>query len=166
MRGSPRRWIPRLAWFARAALFESALMAETLVWLTAARLAEHHVSFPWLAVRLGRQNTESAPATGEVDAARARRVMRAIARWADRLPWSSSCLVRALAGHAMLRRRGLPHTLYLGVHAQDQWIEPHAWLRCGAVMVTGDGVPGARTVVASYAWGTGGSVPGDGGLAP
>ena len=57
---------------------------------------------------------------------------------ARNLPWECQCLVQAVAGKAMLRRRSMPTTLYLGV-AKDENARlcAHAWLRCGDVIVTG-----------------------------
>jgi hypothetical protein len=38
----------------------------------------------------------------------------------------------------MLQRRGITSTLYLGVdHGEEKWLDAHAWLRCGEVIVTG-----------------------------
>lgn len=69
--------------------------------------------------------------------------------------WKSACLVQALAGMHMLRRRGIPSTLHLGVarnasirnshdgadgrevRADGRGIAAHAWLRCGDLIVTG-----------------------------
>jgi hypothetical protein len=48
---------------------------------------------------------------------------------------------QAVAAKLMLRRRGLPNTLYLGVAREDARrdspVLAHAWLRSGAVDVTG-----------------------------
>ena len=47
---------------------------------------------------------------------------------------------RARASHRrqlMLRRRGLPGTLHLGVAKEGNRMEAHAWLRCGDQIVTG-----------------------------
>src|SRR5262245_30874471 len=52
-------------------------------------------------------------------------------------PWINAlCLPRALATHAMLRRRGIASRLCLGVARQDQTLIAHAWVEigeCGAV---------------------------------
>jgi hypothetical protein len=54
-----------------------------------------------------------------------------------RTPWSSTCLVQALAAAAMLRRRKIPCTLFLGVARDVQQIIAHAWLCCGDDVLTG-----------------------------
>ena len=53
----------------------------------------------------------------------------AIPALARRLPWSSTCLVRALAGARLLRRRDVPVTLHLGARsAGNGTLLAHAWL--------------------------------------
>jgi alkylated DNA repair dioxygenase AlkB len=38
----------------------------------------------------------------------------------------------------MLKRRGIPSTVYLGVdRGRRQWLDAHAWLRSGEVVLTG-----------------------------
>ena len=54
----------------------------------------------------------------------------------------------------MLRRRGLPSTLYLGVARDGEagsGARAHAWLRSGHVVVTGGAGREQFTVVASFA---------------
>jgi hypothetical protein len=47
-------------------------------------------------------------------------------------PWINAlCLPRALATHAMLRRRGIASRLCLGVARQDQALVAHAWVEIG-----------------------------------
>lgn len=60
-------------------------------------------------------------------------------RIANKTPWDSKCLVRALAARRILIRRGVHTTLYLGVrNSDDEYrIGAHAWLRCGTFYVTG-----------------------------
>lgn len=65
-------------------------------------------------------------------------VRRAILQASERLPWQSNCLVRALAAKMMLRRRGLPSLLQLGVRiGTTRELFAHAWLRCGEIEVVG-----------------------------
>lgn len=56
-----------------------------------------------------------------------------------RTPWASTCLVKVLASHKMLRKRRLPHTIHLGVRKQDSArLAAHAWLSAdGKVLVGG-----------------------------
>ena len=61
---------------------------------------------------------------------------------AARTYWESACLAQALTGMAMLSRRGINATLYLGV-ARDEsdpgTMAAHAWLRYGDAILTGAG---------------------------
>ena len=70
-----------------------------------------------------------------------------------RTPWESACLVQALTGMVMLRRRDLACVLYLGI-AKDasipQTMAAHAWLCCGAATVTGAGGRERFTVIACF----------------
>jgi hypothetical protein len=70
---------------------------------------------------------------------------------AARTPWLSTCLVQSLAGSAMLRRRGLPGVVYLGV-AKDPGGEiiAHSWLRCGDRFLTGAAGYQRYSVIAVY----------------
>ena len=56
-----------------------------------------------------------------------------------RLPWKSSCLVKALAAHKMLKRRCIPHKVHIGVgNNPGDSISAHAWLSSGDRIIIGD----------------------------
>ena len=59
---------------------------------------------------------------------------------ASRLPGKNTCLVQAVAVHAMLRRRGYTSTLRIGVSGKDPggFIKAHAWVECQGRVVVGD----------------------------
>jgi transglutaminase-like putative cysteine protease len=53
-------------------------------------------------------------------------------------PWIYGlCLARALAAHAMLRRRGIASRLCLGVAHNHGGINAHAWVEVGSEKVVG-----------------------------
>jgi hypothetical protein len=55
------------------------------------------------------------------------------------------CLPRALAGHAMLRRRGIASRLCLGVARNDDTLAAHAWVEVGAdKLIGGDEASGYK----------------------
>jgi hypothetical protein len=120
---------------------------EALAFLALARIAVVALPFRVLEPRLGVRRAET-PATERLDPV-SRRVAWAIAVAARRTPWRSACLEQAIAAKAMLRRRGIASTLYLGV-AKDPFVA-HAWLRVGAMNVTGGQDIGRYAVVASFA---------------
>lgn len=68
----------------------------------------------------------------------ARRVSQYVNRSADNTPWESKCLVRALTAQSFLKRKKIPSTLYLGVGKdENDKMVAHAWIRAGAMYVTG-----------------------------
>jgi len=53
-------------------------------------------------------------------------------------PWMNAlCLPRALAAHAMLRRRGIASRLCLGVAREDGTVAAHAWVEIGKEKIVG-----------------------------
>jgi hypothetical protein len=78
----------------------------------------------------------------------AKRVCRFAADEADWIAWAiehavtlkgmnTPCLPRALAAHAMLRRRGIPSRLCLGVARNHDELTAHAWVEAGDRKVVG-----------------------------
>lgn len=53
---------------------------------------------------------------------------RRIRRLAPRMPFKTTCLVRAMAGWLMLRRRGMPGKVRFGVRMENGELKAHAWL--------------------------------------
>lgn len=65
---------------------------------------------------------------------------RAVNRAATRLPFTTKCLPRAMALHAMLRSRRLPSLLVIGVLdpiARGSIDDLHAWVESGNAVVIG-----------------------------
>ena len=143
-----RRTIGRLiqiSWSSRLLLLEAAL------WLGLARLALLIVPFRRLAPILGRKMAES-PLEDSSDPEVLERVAWAVRVASRYTPWQTKCLAQAVAGKAMLRRRGLASTLYLGLaRSGDAGLEAHAWLRCGRRILTGEDLMDRYTAVARFA---------------
>lgn len=78
------------------------------------------------------------PAVPPAQLGEARRVGNMVERAARRLPWHPTCLRKALAVKRMLRRRGIPCRLHLGVQSASVGVA-HAW-----VTVDGQPVVGRR----------------------
>ena len=56
------------------------------------------------------------------------------------VPTGQNCFVRAIAGRAMLARRGVSSQIRLGIAKNSPDIlSGHAWLECGDKIVTGEG---------------------------
>jgi len=75
----------------------------------------------------------------------------AVAAAAARLPGRTSCLARAVAAQAMLRRRRVSTTLFYGAtSAPDRRLRAHAWLQAGDEAVVGQEAAPDYVVVAAY----------------
>jgi transglutaminase superfamily protein len=78
--------------------------------------------------------------TAEVEIARA--VAWAVAAAARRMPFEATCLPQAIAAQAMLRRRGVAASVYLGAGRDEEGrMEAHAWVDAAGIGVTGHPVP-------------------------
>ena len=78
-------------------------------------------------------------------------IRHALARAAKALPWRSSCLACAIGGSLMLRRRGLPSALHLGVQSDPRSeLSAHAWLHCGDVDIVGAEIASEFVPVAAF----------------
>lgn len=97
--------------------------------------------FNWFAHRLGRAVGGEVAFDAACDpqqAALALSVRRSLLAVAERLPWHSSCLVRAIAARMMLNHRSLPSALHLGVrHDCNGKMHAHAWLHCRDIEIVG-----------------------------
>ncbi|HEV2812709.1 MAG TPA: lasso peptide biosynthesis B2 protein [Solirubrobacteraceae bacterium] len=142
------RRLAALPWRDRALLVEATLL------LALARLVVVVLPFRVIARGLGARMAES-PHDESPAPERLRRLTWAIGAVARRTPWRSKCLEQALAAKAMLRRRGIPSTLYLGVarsvRESGSPFDAHAWLRSGTVHVTGGADVSRYAVVSMFA---------------
>jgi len=65
-------------------------------------------------------------------------------------PWRNTCLIQAVSGKLMFKRRGIMSTMYLGVKKNLGEIEAHAWLRCGENIIIGAHNMESFTIVAKF----------------
>jgi hypothetical protein len=93
--------------------------------------------FRWLATRLGTHMQESPFQEDGVKIEEARQIGWIIEMVSPHTLWESKCLVQAIVGKILLRQRGIPNTLYLGVSTDGGSLVAHAWLRCGEAILTG-----------------------------
>lgn len=126
------------------------LILEAFILLGLARLALLFAPFRRMAPFLGEVMAESAhDATEHLHLAG--RVSRAVETASRHAPWETTCLARAVAAKAMLRRRRVSSTLYLGL-ARDESdrLLAHAWLRHGSVILTGGPRHKGYTLIAAF----------------
>lgn len=144
----------RTAKFFRRDWGERLLLLEALLWLAWAKLLVHVVPFRYLAPRLGRAQTETPVTISAAERAVAVEVSWAVQATARHVPLRFVCLPQAIAAKWMLRRRGLPSTLYLGVtpdKKSPELLSAHAWLRVGDKVVTGEREAARHQVLATFA---------------
>ena len=66
-------------------------------------------------------------------------------------PWMNAfCLPRALAAHAMLRRRGIASRLCLGVARDSDALSAHAWVEIGDDKIVGGAEADGFTPLATF----------------
>jgi hypothetical protein len=107
------------------------VLAEALVFLCVGRAAVLLLPFSRVTRGLGLARDDSVRPLEGVESTYVRPLAWAVNVLADRAPWQGTCLTRAVAVCAMLRCRGLPATLYLGVArdgARPRGIAAHAWV--------------------------------------
>jgi hypothetical protein len=127
-----------------------AVAAEAASLLTVAQLAVAYLG-PRRRMRLLGSAGPPSPVSAVDDVRPARRVAGIVDRVADRLPWRPVCLPRAMAARWMLRRRGIPCELRLGI-ASTAPLAAHAWLTAGGRVVQG-GPTDHLTPLASFSSG-------------
>lgn len=131
---------------------EQRLLVAAFALTGVARAAILIVPFAWIAPFLGKRMVESPSDFTPIMLPQVIRVKKAILLVSRYTPWESKCLVQALVGKIMLRRLNMTNTMYLGVgRDEDNKLIAHAWLRCGAVFVSGGAGKERFTVVGKFA---------------
>ena len=103
------------------------LLLEAVPWLGLSRLARLILPFNRLSPFLCQHMAESGQNLDATAMARAQSIGWAVRAVARLTPWESACLVQAMAAKRMLRRRGIPSTLYLGLaRDESRELEAHA----------------------------------------
>lgn len=137
--GRTRTPLTRLRNLLRRPWADKWLLVQAYLLLGLTRLAIVTLSFRRLARYLGPLQAETPADAPPEHLTAARRIAWAIRRTSPYTPWTSNCFPQAITGKILLRRRGIPSTLYLGAaFSEDKsGLEAHAWLRCGPLYVTG-----------------------------
>ena len=127
-------------------------LIEAAFWLGFARLAILILPFRRIAPFLGRNMAQSPEVEEVAHRELLDRISWAVTTASRHLPWDCLCLAQALAGKAMLKRRGVTSTLYLGLAKDDEaHLQAHAWLRCGNRILTGERAMAEFTIIATFA---------------
>lgn len=129
----------RLYRFARLTHADQWLVFRVFVLLGISRLAINVFSFRRLEKYLGKRFVETTTKINDEHVILAKKLRWIIAAVSPHTPWNSNCYPQALCAKYLLRRAGVPSTLYMGVSFKPGGgaLQGHAWLRCGQVYVTG-----------------------------
>lgn len=136
----------RLTWLERGRLLEACIWLGMMQ--TSIQLLTFRFTTRFLGLTIGEDSRQF---TGDqID-----QIGWAIRVAAAHTPWKSTCLVQALAGMMMLKRRGLPGTLYLGVAKSTNTtssvsIDAHAWLSSSGKILVGAGVHERFNPIAAF----------------
>ncbi|MCH1624874.1 lasso peptide biosynthesis B2 protein [Fredinandcohnia quinoae] len=110
------------------------------------------IPFSKLAPALGTHMEETPYSLIDLDKKQIRKVSTAIHVMSRYTFWESQCLVKAIAGMKMLRRRKIESTLYLGTARDENGkMIAHAWLRSGPIYISGAEGMEKFTVVSIFA---------------
>jgi Transglutaminase-like superfamily len=141
--------ISKLAKFVALPMGEKGRTVEAACYLLAVRLA-----FGLLPLQRALQLfgiVQRQPGPGRSSAPEAELIGRAIGRAARHVPFRAVCLQQAFAALLMLRRRGLPATVQLGLLRDGNKLKAHAWSHCGNVPVTGVALARGFSPIAVFA---------------
>lgn len=139
----------RLPWRTRWVLVEAFCL------LAVARAASYWLPFRFLRPYLGvaqREERGGVSPAQQYTLQQVGWVVRGVSRYT---PWTSNCMAQAMTGKWMLRRRGIPSTLYVGVCKMDERFAGHAWLCAGEEIITGGGTLERYKAVAHFGEGYG-----------
>lgn len=119
--------------------------ASAMLALSAAQLAISFVPFRRWRGSLGTRNRGASGPQLKTPAVEAgRRIAAVVERAAERLPFPTKCLPRAIAVSWLLRRKGLPHTIVFAVrpsHLRHSADALHAWVEVNGARIIGE-LPG------------------------
>jgi len=126
------------------------LLLSALSWIAFARFAILVLPF----ARIGRLASWRVRADQQSEPDRTHSIKRI--RWAvsavsRRVPWRALCFEQGLAAQIMLRRRGIPSTLYYGAASDAAaGLSAHVWVRDGATDVVGCEIASRYGVLAMF----------------
>ena len=116
-------------------------LVETFAALAVAWVLVFVVPFRQTTVWLGGMTAPTQQRTTDTrNIQQARFIARRVARLARYVPWRTTCLVQAIAGRLLLRRRGIAATIRFGVAHGEAGLSAHAWLIVGDQILLGGAV--------------------------
>jgi hypothetical protein len=130
------------------------VILETLFFMALARFFILFIPFRRVASIMGKPMCETSEEIDPDLLLNTRQIAWLINKLSSYTPWESKCLVKALTGQIMLKKRKIPCTLYLGM-AKDKAnkLSAHAWLRCGNSIILGENERSGFITVAYFSTG-------------
>ncbi|MEI5907727.1 lasso peptide biosynthesis B2 protein [Bacillus spongiae] len=126
------------------------IFIEAFFYLALGRIMKE-LPFKKVAPSFGRHMKESPFELEGVNVKKAKQVSQAIHIMSRYTFWESQCLVKAIAGMKMMKRRKIETTLYLGTAKDEEGkMIAHAWLRSGSIYITGYEEMKRFTVVGTF----------------
>ncbi len=132
------------------------MLAEAMLELCRARVM---LLFPfaWIERALGTRMSATPTQVEPTDLTQLDPIAWAIRASAAHTPFRATCFVTAITAQRILRRRGIPAVLHLGVRkaGASSELEAHAWVTAGDRILTGADECADYTVVAAYSLNSG-----------
>ena len=138
--------------FSTLSSLEKRLFIEAVLLTFFFRLIILTIPFRKIAPFLGKQMIETSNQESPIPTKiLLEQISRSIHRASRFVPWQAKCLVQAMTGKTMLRKRDMESTLYLGLAKEKNQNEliAHAWLRCGNEIICG-GIGLNRFTIVAY----------------
>ncbi len=143
-----RRWFK----FNKLSVKEKLLLTGSFFLLGIVRFSILVIPFKFITVIIGKKMADSPETLNKRAYRKALKIGWAVDTMSRYTPWESKCLVQAVTALLFLRVFGIPYTLYLGLDKDDSnALIAHAWLRCGELIITGNGGKDRFQVVAKFA---------------
>jgi len=118
-------------------LFDKKLLVKAWIRLALIRVKISRYGFRHIhrSTKIGNEEANRGPA---MDPRFPEKVAWAVRTASDFVPGAKTCLIRALAVHAMLARHGIPSSIRFGIHRDGgEELEAHAWVECNGVVLIG-----------------------------
>ena len=126
----------RLRKIANLSYADCVILTEAIVCAIPVELGLRWSGFDTLVKRLGRTRRSRGRQEAVVDGERAARLVEAVSRC---YPFNPTCLKKSLVLLWILRKRGLPAELRIGVRKVGGALQAHAWIECGGrTLLDGD----------------------------
>ena len=127
------------------------LYLEVVFWLAVSGLSVRMLPFRLVARILGKHMAQSEAKYDQDTLKKVQSVISAVTVAGRHVPWECKCLVQAITGKMVLKRKGIQSTLFLGIAKQNPVeLSAHAWLKVDQWVVLGGGGLEKYAVVSTF----------------